>query len=46
MTKTIREQIQAIIDEFPIELFDPTTEEQDLALQEWFDKLKEVRFQI
>lgn len=43
---TIKEQIQKIIDEFPIELFDPTTEEQDEALQEWFDKLKEVKFSL
>jgi hypothetical protein len=43
---TIKEQIQQIIDEFPIELFDPTTPEQDEALQEWFGKLKTVRFEL
>jgi hypothetical protein len=46
MSKTIQAQIQEIIDEFPIEVFDPTTTEQDEALQEWFDKLKEVRLQL
>lgn len=35
-------EIQSIIDEFPIEVFDPTTEEQDEALQEWFNKLKGI----
>jgi hypothetical protein len=35
-------EIQEIIDEFPIEIFDPTTTEQDEALQEWFNKLKGV----
>jgi hypothetical protein len=32
--------IQDLIGEFPIEVFDPTIEEQDVALQEWFNKLK------
>jgi hypothetical protein len=35
-------QLQEIIDEFPIEVFDPTTDEQDEALQKWFNKLKLV----
>jgi hypothetical protein len=35
-------EIQNIIDEFPIEVFDPTTDEQDEALQEWFNKLKGI----
>lgn len=43
---TIQQQIQKIIDEFPIELFDPTTPEQDEALQEFFDKLKEVKLEL
>lgn len=45
MSKTIQEQIQKIITEYPIELFDPTTTEQDEALQEWFNKLKKVGLQ-
>jgi hypothetical protein len=33
-------EVQNLIDEFPIEVFDPTIPEQDQALQEWFNKLK------
>lgn len=35
-------KLDDVILEFPIELFDPTTEEQDKALQEWFDKLRKA----
>lgn len=39
-TKVTLEAIQKLIDEFPIEAFDPTTDDQDEALQKWFNKLK------
>ena len=43
LQNTLHKDVQSIIDEFPIEVFDPTVNEQDVALQGWFDKKKKKK---